>query len=82
MEISLQQDELQQLRDLKQATEKLVANLGDITVQKIRLEIIEEGLREELRQLMAAEQSTSETLIQKYGPISIDLEKGLAVSMN
>lgn len=82
MEINLQQQELDQLKELKEVTNKLVANLGDIATQKIRLEIIEDSLKEELKQLMTREQNLSETLVQKYGPISIDLDKGTATTIN
>lgn len=82
MEIKLQQEEVSQLQELKEVTNRLVANLGDITLQKLRLELIEEKLKEELQQLMIKEQTASEQLVQKYGPISIDLEKGVAISMN
>jgi hypothetical protein len=82
MEISLQQEELAQLQELKEVTNRLVASLGDIALQKARLEIIEAGLKEELRELMLKEQTASEQLVQKYGPISINLERGIATSMS
>jgi hypothetical protein len=81
MKINLLQEEIEQLTKLKQRTETLTAHLGEIALQKTRLEIVEQTYKEELREIMILEETTSESLVKKYGPVSINIEEGIATKI-
>lgn len=81
MEINLLQEEIDQLKKIREKTEKLTLSIGEIAVQKARLDFIEAALKEDLRELMLEEETLSDTLVKKYGPVSINLEKGIATEI-
>jgi hypothetical protein len=81
MKINLLQEEIDQLVKIKERTEKLVANLGEIAVQKARLNLVEQAYLGELQELMIEEESASESLVKKYGPVSVNIEDGTATKI-
>lgn len=81
MEINLLQEEIDRLKKVKETTERLTAEIGNLSIQKARLEILEQSLKDELKDVMIEESSVSQDLIGKYGPVSVDLEKGIAISL-
>ena len=81
MKINLLQEEIDQLKNIKQKTEKLALDLGEVSIQKARLEILEGALKEDLKQIMLEEQEVSDSLIKKYGAISINIEDGTALKI-
>lgn len=82
MEINLLQEEVTKLKEIKERNDKLVVNFGEVAIQKARLDLLEQALKEELKEISVKEQAISDELVTKYGPISIDLEKGTALKMS
>ena len=79
--IQLPKEEVTRLQNLKQKNAELTATLADLTLQQIRLEIYRDSLKESVRELLQEEQSITQELVAKYGPISIDLEQGTATKV-
>ena len=82
MEINLSQEEVTKLREIKERTEKLIVDLGDVSIQKTRLELLEESLKEELKRIITDEQVISQEFLTKYGAISVNIEKGTAFKID
>lgn len=82
MEVNLLQEEVTKLKEVKERSDKLVIDLGEVAIQKARLELVEESLKQELKKVVEAEQSISEELVAKYGAVSVDLEKGVAYKLS
>lgn len=81
MKINLLQEEIDQLKNIKVKTEKLALDLGEVSIQKARLEILEGALKEDLKQIMLEEQEISDNLVKKYGAVSINIEDGTALKI-
>lgn len=81
MEINLLQEEIDRLKKVKESSEKLTAEIGSLAIQKARLEILEQSLKDDLKDVMIEETSISQELLGKYGPVSIDIEKGIAITL-
>lgn len=75
-EQTLTQEELKQLQDLKNTVQSLTVALGEIELQKIKLDIDKDAIKQSLKSLAEQEQSISKTLVEKYGTVSIDIETG------
>lgn len=82
MEINLLQEEVSKLREIKERNDRLVISFGEVAIQKARLELLQQALTEELKDISSKEQGISDELVTKYGPISINLEKGTALKMS
>ena len=69
-------EELTQLTELRSEISQLTAQMGQLYINKIKLEEAEKTLRDELKTLEAKESSIAQTLSSKYGKGSIDLASG------
>ena len=74
--ISFSQEELNELKVLKEKLSQLAIDLGGLSIQKIRLEEREKSLKQTLLDLEKQEASIATKLTEKYGRGSIDLETG------
>lgn len=81
MEIKLLQEEVNEIKQIKERTAQLSTDLGEISLQKLKLEIIESALKETLKNLIVEEQKLADDLFNKYGDISVDVEKGIATKI-
>lgn len=82
MKIDLLQEELTELKELKEQNDLLILSLGEIMLQKIKLDQTEQALKNEVNILAKREQEISEKLIAKYGNISVDVENGVATKIS
>ena len=76
LRLNLIQEELNELRDLKNQITQLSVEFGTLTISKIKLEEQEILLKNKLSSLEEKEKSIAKTLTDKYGKGSIDLESG------
>ena len=67
-------DESTQLQELKIETDKLIVELGEVSLQKIGLELREKELKKKVEELAKKEDTITQTLTEKYGSISVNLE--------
>jgi len=70
------EQEIKQLKDLRYGLDKLTINLGQLAVQKIKIQKTEEDLKNQLEVLENNEKKLAKLLSDKYGKGSIDLETG------
>jgi len=73
---SFTESELKEIKDLKISLNTLVFQLGQIYIEKIKLEETENNLKNQLKTLEKKEASIAEKLSSKYGKGSIDIETG------
>lgn len=76
----LTQEEIQLLKSIQEKRLQIVEQFGIIEVRIQELELQKEYLKEELKKLRQEEIKTGETLQQKYGDGTINLEKGEFIS--
>jgi hypothetical protein len=76
----LTQEEIIQLKSVKEQRIKLIENFGFLESRIQEFNIQKETLKEELKNLIQEEISLGKNLQQKYGDGSIDLEKGEFIS--
>jgi hypothetical protein len=76
----LTQEEIQLLKSIQEKRLQLTEQFGIIELRNQELELQKEFLKEELKKLRQEEIKTGETLQQKYGDGTINLEKGEFVS--
>lgn len=76
----LTQDEISQLKNTREKRIQLVEGFGVLESRIQELNIQKELYKEELKKLIQEETSLGQTLQQKYGDGSIDLEKGEFIS--
>jgi hypothetical protein len=74
--VSFSQEELNELKALKENLSQLAIDLGGLSIQKIRLEEREKLLRQTLLDLEKKEANIATKLTEKYGKGSINLETG------
>ena len=74
--ISFSQEELNELKVLKEKLSQLAIDLGGLSIQKIRLEEREKSLKQTLLDLERQEATIATKLTEKYGKGSINLETG------
>ena len=72
----LTQEELQQIEAVKQKSQAVVQELGQIELSKLNLKSRREGVLAFLEELKQEEKALAEALETAYGKGSIDLEKG------
>ena len=72
----LQETELQELRNFQTQSEKLIAQLGQLSFRKLQIEKEEEYLKQTFEQIITAEVELSKKLKETYGDIQIDLKEG------
>ena len=68
--------DLQTLRDLQGQTDKIVYSLGQISVQRERLNMSENQLKEELKKIDQKEAELGKEFATKYGVGNVDIETG------
>jgi uncharacterized membrane protein YcaP (DUF421 family) len=76
----LTQEELQSLKAIQEKRIQLTEQFGLIEMRIQEIGLQKEFLKEELKKLQQEEIKTGETLQQKYGDGTINLEKGEFVS--
>jgi hypothetical protein len=69
-------EELKQVSDLKGETSQLIYSLGEIQYQKVSLDLLEDQVREQIKDFKAKELQFLNELKQKYGNVSINIETG------
>ena len=74
--VSFSQEELNELKVLKEKLSQLAIDLGGSSIQKIRLEEREKSLKQTLLDLERQEATIATKLTEKYGKGSINLETG------
>lgn len=72
----LESQELKRLQDFQQASEVLVAQLGQLSLQKLQLERTEQQLKQNHENLINEEIQISTSLKEKYGDVNIDIKTG------
>ena len=73
---SFTESELKEIKDLKMSLNALIFQLGQISVERIKLEETEKNLKNQLKNLEKNEASIAKKLTSKYGKGSIDIETG------
>ena len=68
--------DLQVLRELQGQTDKIVYSLGQITIQRERLNMSEKQLKEELTKIDQKEAELGKEFATKYGVGNVDIETG------
>ena len=74
--ISFSKEELKEIKDLRLSLDRLIFQLGRISVEKIKLEEAENDLKNQLKNLEKKEASIAKKLSSKYGKGSMDIETG------
>lgn len=69
-------EELNELKALRDESDRFVINLGQIQYQRILLDAQEDQLSEALLKLKGAEKQVTDKLIEKYGNVTVDIETG------
>jgi hypothetical protein len=72
----LTQEEIQLLKSIQEKRIQLTEQFGIIELRIQELELQKDYLKEELKKLRQEETTTGNTLQQKYGDGTINLEKG------
>ena len=73
---SFSKEELKEIKDLRLSLDTITFQLGQIVVEKIKLEDTEIQLKKQLKDLEIKETSIAKKLSSKYGKGSIDIETG------
>lgn len=73
---SFSEQELKELMNLKSEIAQLTAKMGQLYINKIKVEEAEILLKKELKSLEEKETTTAKKLSNKYGDGSIDLSSG------
>ena len=73
----LEKQELKQLQDFQQNSENLIAQLGQLSLQKLQLERAEHQLKQKHEALITEEIQISNLLKEKYGDVNIDIKTGV-----
>lgn len=73
---SFDEKELKQLRDLRTKLDRITYQLGQLFINKNKLQETEIQLSNELKELESEEATLAEFLTRKYGKGSIDIETG------
>ena len=73
---SFSEQELKQLRDLREELNRLTLQFGQISINIFKLQETKEELKTQLKELEKKESDIAKKLSTKYGDGSIDLETG------
>ena len=74
--VSFSQEELKEIRDLRTELNQITFQLGQININKIRIENTETLIKKDLINLEEKESKIAKKLSDKYGKGSIDIETG------
>jgi len=80
--VKLDQEELQVLIQLQQLTQNIVVEYGNIEIIRKNLEARSQKADEALKSLREKELEIANTLQEKYGQGSINLEDGIFIPVN
>jgi hypothetical protein len=69
-------EELAVLKALRDDSDRIVINLGQVQFQKLLLESQEEQLKDVLIKHKLKEKEVTDSLVEKYGNVSVDIETG------
>jgi len=69
-------EELAALKALRDDSDRIVINLGQVQFQKLLLESQEEQLKDVLIKHKLKEKEVTDSLVEKYGNVSVDIETG------
>jgi SMC interacting uncharacterized protein involved in chromosome segregation len=72
----LEEKELKSLQENQGKINKVVSNMGAISIQKINLKKSKESLLSELKKIEDEQNDLKKELEAKYGKISVNLESG------
>ena len=70
------EDELKSLKSLQNQSQVATLQFGQLYLSKLRLEEQESQLKNQLKQLEQEEAKAAQTLTEKYGKGTIDIESG------
>ena len=70
------QEELNTLKNFQSRLDQLVTQLGRVHLSKIKLNEQENMLKDEIKKIEKEEQELAQTLTNKYGRGSLDIETG------
>jgi len=70
------EDELKSLKSLQNQSQVATLQFGQLYLSKLRLEEQETTLKNQLKQLEQEEAKAAQTLTEKYGKGTIDIESG------
>ena len=74
--IKIDEKDLNTLKTLQQDTDKLIYNLGQLYVQKQKLDQSEDGLKEKIKEIEQKEEDLGKELSAKYGVGSVNIDAG------
>ena len=78
---SFEENELNQLKELRKKITELTAQFGQLFINKFKLEKAEQDLKNQLLLLEEEEKKIAKTLSDKYGKGNIDLNSGTFTPM-
>ena len=73
---SFSEEELKEIKDLRMSLNTLTFQLGQVYIEKMKIEEQENIFKNQLKELEKKEISIAKTLSSKYGKGSIDIETG------
>ena len=74
--VKFTEDELKSLKSLQNQSQVATLQFGQLYLSKLRLEEQEITLKNQLKQLEQEEAKAAQTLTEKYGKGTIDIESG------
>tara|TARA_B100000287_G_C20427370_1_gene700030 strand:- start:19 stop:312 length:294 start_codon:yes stop_codon:yes gene_type:complete len=78
---SFTEQELNELKNLRDKIDEMSFQFGQLSIQKIKLEEQENNLKNQLKNLEKEETTIAKKLTDKYGKGSIDLETGTFIPL-
>lgn len=74
--MKLDQQEINELKFIKDVTDKAIVKLGEIQLQRVLLGYQEEKISAEVKEATNKRDELSAKLFEKYGKINVNLETG------
>ena len=78
----LDQQELQDLKQLSQDQDAFIFELGQVQYSRMRLDEEEAALKRQIDALRAREKEFADKIMTKYGKVNVDIETGEISSVN
>lgn len=78
----LEQQELQDLKQLSQDQDAFIFQLGQIQYSRMRLDEEENALKQHVDALRKREKEFADKIATKYGKVNVDMETGEISSVN
>ena len=76
------EEELKQITDFRDQTSRITSELGQVQIQKILLNDVQENLQVQYKQLQSQEAELVSVLNEKYGKGTVDISTGEFVPEN